>query len=231
MLTISPVELLQCLPSVLLNHYNAYHQSCWTATMLTISPVKLLHCLPSVLLNCYNAYHLSCWTATMLTISPVKLLQCLPSVLLNRYNAYHLSCWTAGVCLDHVELRWITSPKGSVPESEAQFIVTFPIYDRGQQPDNISLLVCCKDVKEDVASCASKIDWVLVTLVMLCLRKDSKKVTYLLSSIFREGNIMKHYEMTVRKQRVFHRPIVGILDYLPRHTDTKTEGTFAVVVS
>ena len=88
-----------------------------------------------------------------------------------------------------MQLRWITCPKGSIPESEAQFTITFPIHDRGQQPDNISLLVCCKDVKEDVASCASKIDWVLVTLVILCLRKDSKNVTYLLSSIFREETL------------------------------------------
>ena len=85
-----------------------------------------------------------------------------------------------------MQLRWITCPKSSVPESEAQLIITFPSHYRGQQTDNILLLVCCKDVKEDVASCASKIDWVLVTLVILCLRKDSKKVNYLLSSIFRE---------------------------------------------
>ena len=187
MLPIFPAELLGylrsvllncyiCLPLVLLNCYNASHLSCWIAGVLTISPVELLHmptmspvkllqCFPSFLLNCLGTYHQSCWTATY---------------------AYHLSCWTAGVCLDHMQLRWITCPKGSIPESEAQFAITFPMHDRGQQLDNISLLVCCKDVKEDVASCASKIDWVLVTLVILCLRKDSKKVTYLLSSIFRE---------------------------------------------
>lgn len=144
--TICPVEMQGCLQFVLLNCYGVYNLSCWTYAVLTICPVELLGCLSSVLI-----------TATMLHIFPLNCLGTYPSFLLNCYNAYHLSWWTTGVCLDHMQLRWITCPKGSVPESEAQFIITFPIHDRGQQPDNILLLVCCKDVKEDVASCASKL--------------------------------------------------------------------------
>jgi hypothetical protein len=70
-----------------------------------------------------------------------------------------VACQTAGVCLDHVKLCGVTSPKGCIPEREAQVIITLTIHDWGQQPDLSLLLVGCEDVKEDVALCTSRIYW------------------------------------------------------------------------